>query len=184
MPNRISVGVDCGNRMGLAAVDVETEKVLLCEAVIAKSIARGGLGEALCKAFILGADADPDEREPMKVWIEEPGGYVMQGHMAEFGVRHKTNVRSIFMIGVAAGRAAEWCAEHGVPCEFITATAAKEGLMGDPAASKVAVALYLEALGYTLPQTRQGTVDHECSDALCVAIAGARLMKQGQESDD
>jgi len=162
--------------MGLAAVDVETEEVLLCEAVRARDIASGKLGEVLCKAFILGADAAPDEREPMKVWIEEPGGYVMQGHMTEFGVRHKTNVRSIFMLGVAAGRAAEWCDEHGVPHELITASAAKEGLMGDPTASKVAVALYLEALGYELPRTRQGTIDHECSDALCVAIAGARLM--------
>jgi len=175
MPNRISVGVDTGNRMGLAAVDVETEKVLFCEAVRARDIAAGKLGEVLCKAFILGADTD--EREPMKVWIEEPGGYVMQGHMTEYGVRHKTSVRGIFMVGVAAGRAAEWCAEHGVPHELITAGAAKEGLMGDPMASKVAVSLYLEALGYELPRTRQGTIDHECSDALCVAIAGARLMK-------
>lgn len=164
----ISVGVDCGNRMGVAVL-ADDGRLVASQAFTSKEIQSGALRDLLLPTL-----ADRMQEAKATVWIERPDDRVMVGRATVFGIRHNTNVVAIFKLGMAAGMVAQVCIETKVPYNIITAGEVKELVFGKPNASKDEVALYLEALGYELPTTRRGGVDYEQSDAIAIALAGLR----------
>ena len=164
----IHIGVDPGNRMGVAVISVNG---LSNEPTVLLSLV---LTEARIADLWVAEKVRPWLAPPCHVWIENPDAHVMATRGA-ISPHHRTNVMSIYKQGVAAGVIVGQCLEAGVPFEFIAAGRVKELIARNPSAPKEDVMVALRLMGIDLPLRPNGLPDPECADAIAIAIAGSRL---------